>query len=117
MTVEQILEQEMTPHTIKFWGHTYENFHPEKLDQTFGDGQRLMYLTPLNTRPWYYIARVDSQYPANEEEEAEFVEKLLDALEEEFGSAVDEEGADRDFPVVNIDAGYSWGFFSKSLTQ
>jgi hypothetical protein len=109
MTIEQAIKQEMTPRTEKFWGNRYENFHPEKLSRTFGDGQRLMYLTPLNTRPYYFIAKVDSKYPSTEDEEHDFIEKLLDALEEEFGVA-DEEN--REFPLVNLDSGYTWGFLN-----
>lgn len=71
MTIEQVIEQEMMSYTKVFWGQTYENFHPEKLDHVYGDGKRLIYLMPMNTRPYYYIARVDSQYPTGDDEETD----------------------------------------------
>lgn len=115
MTIEQIIAEEMTPHTINFWGDDYENFTPVLAKKRHSDGLRLMWFTPLNTRPNYYLIRVDSALPINDDDEVrEFVEdRLIPALEDEFGTCDDEEDCEA-WPMLDLGCGYSWGFFDEN---
>lgn len=122
MTIEEIIRKEMTPSKVRFWGHDYENFTPTLAETALGDGQRLMFFTPLSTRPYYYIIRIDSKLPNLEDDEGydEFVEEVIEALEEEFDylREEDEEGNeiedDRDFPVLRVNGGFTFGFFDEN---
>lgn len=109
MTIDERIAEEMTPRTVQHWGSVYENFAPELVEEVFGDGQRLLFLTPLATRPHYYVVRVDSALA--EEDERDFVERqLLDAIEEEFGDADDgDEDADSfPWPALDTSCGFVW---------
>lgn len=73
----------------RFWGSDYE-ITPELLPMRWGDGQCAMTITPMNTRPNYYVVLVDSrlsdQYDNLPEEfYDELKEDLYCAIEERFG--------------------------------
>lgn len=60
---------------------------PKLIDQVFGDGKRLIYYTPLMTRPNYYIIRVGSDW--NEDVYMDRLEEVLEAIEADFGNGED----------------------------
>jgi hypothetical protein len=86
-----------------------------------------MYVEPMNTRPNYYVIRVDSSW--SKDQMGEHIDDVLSALEEEFGPAYtdaedpdDFDGDDpddaepeerervhHDFPALNDEVGVSWG--------
>ena len=124
LTIEQIIEKELTPRTARFWGQDYPNFTPVLAKTQHGDGQRLMWFNSMDTRPWFYIIRVDSGLPLDDSDESvdaihDFVDPILiEALEDEFGRFDDDnrdEGEEYPgFPVVCLDSGtFSWGFFDE----
>lgn len=123
LTIEQIIENEMTPRTVRFWGNDYENFVPVLAEKQHGDGKRLMWFSSMDTRPNYYLIRVDSGLLAGDSEEEikdnirDFVDQtLIEALEDEFG-CWSEESEDEDeypgFPVVCLETGFFWRFFDE----
>lgn len=121
LSIEQIIENEMKPRDFRHWGHDYKNFSPVLASKQHGDGQRLMWFAPLNTRPNYYLIRVDSQLPTSTdgvEDEDEFYnfkeDVLIPALEDEFGSCWDGEDEDgKPWPALDLSAGCSWGFLDE----
>lgn len=118
-TIDEIIKEEMTPRTIRFWGAEYENFTPVLAKERHGDGKRLMWFSSMDTRPNYYLIRVDSGLPMDDSAESmdivyNFIDfALIEALEDEFGFSDDnrEDGEEYPgFPVVLLDTGFSWGF-------
>lgn len=106
---------------------------PRFVKQALGDGNVLLGLEPLNTRPHYYIIRVDSRWHlsgcssrACDEDECpdelvEHLEEIYEAIEEEYGEVnriresneeYPEEKPDSDeWPVMDLDIGASWFTF------
>jgi len=54
------VEKETVTH---LWGTAY-TFVPRLVDQVWGDGQRLIWVSNTDTRPYYYVVRVDSSWYA-----------------------------------------------------
>lgn len=114
------------PELIRFWGREYA-IQPAVLNQELGDGNKIIYFTPLNTRPWYYVVFIDSSWDFDTWEfKATHLEKIYEAIEDEFGRMCGEdfdacktEGGgescgrhDEDdawFPVLSDDCGSCWG--------
>lgn len=109
------------PRTVKLWGEEYE-ITPAVCNRVFGDGKRLIFVEPLNTRPDYYVVQVDSSW--TKESLEDHIDDVLLAIGEQFGTTDSdwEEDADGDdaedgnreeerrgFPVLDEDAGTSWG--------
>ena len=87
---------------------------PQLVDNQLGDGLRLVTVTPLATRPNYYIVRVDSKSDFNDDEYIQstdpgngqnIVEDVIDLIEEQFGYYCGD-GDLQDFPVFNETCGY-----------
>lgn len=100
------VEQEET-----FWGTKYK-FTPALVDTIIDDGLTLIAIQPLNTRPAYYIARVDSSF-ALLDDELEDVQSLVELIEGEiesqFGRDEDEdEDGDGWFPKLSDSSGVTW---------
>lgn len=65
------------------WGD-YQVFTPVVLSQIFGDGKQVIYIGSIDQRPKFWIARIDSSQSFEPDEFD--VEKIVSAIEEEFGS-------------------------------
>ena len=103
------------PERVSFWGKEY-TITPRLIAHVFGDGRRLMAITPLATRPNYFVARVDSTvtdpldpFPASSQEA--LLDHIMEAAEEEYGNIrhadEDERGS---FPTaVDWGIGCTWG--------
>jgi hypothetical protein len=78
------IEQEQE---VNFWGKTYR-ITPLLINAVLGDGKKLVGIQPLNTRPNYYVIRVDSGWDLSNLEDGElFVDHLEDvyeAIEDQF---------------------------------
>lgn len=96
------------PEQVRFWGGEY-TVMPRLCSRVFGDGRALMYLTPLNTRPNYYVLQVDSSWDLDGDEMHDRIDDIYDALEDQFGPAYDDEVGEREWPALDIDAGSTWG--------
>lgn len=95
----------------EFWGQPY-TITPRLIAHKFGDGQNLFCITPMATRPNYFVARIDSSirdprdpFPANHQ--MSLLDQVMDAAEDEYGCF--EEGTDEYFPVVDWGIGAVWG--------
>jgi hypothetical protein len=116
-TLRELIEVEETVH---FWGYDYKII-PVFVERVLGDGKRLLALTPLNTRPNYYVIRVDSKQGMQDQ-----INDIIEAIIEEYSEierereyliedGVKEERADLAYypkelgwPVFSGDSGYSW---------
>lgn len=105
------------------WGQMY-TVTPRLIAHRFGDGQKLVIITPIMTRPNYFMARVDSttksvldrcidcrsESPWGREF---LLDAIMDAQEEEYGYYDNEDNdgnrQDRGFPFVDWSDGCSWG--------
>jgi hypothetical protein len=126
------LDDLIKPRSVHFWGEDYE-VTPVLIDHVHGDGLQLIYVEPLNTRPNYYLARIDSSVIESEDDVMDLIdEELLDEIEAQFGVHVSEledddddiipdenewiEGEEgetrylyRGWPAPSIDSGWSYG--------
>jgi hypothetical protein len=112
----------------KLWGQKHP-ISPRLISEVFGDGQKLIGIMPLNSRPNYYIARVDSDLDLDfddDDDEAVFdliEEEILDAAEEDFCSVdspqyIEKDGQEieltewedkeTDWPMCSFNNGYKW---------
>jgi hypothetical protein len=112
-----------TPTVGFLWGQRCE-FTPAVCSRVFGDGRALLALAPLNTRPRYYVVRIDSSWkndgedaPENADHLREHLDDIYDALSEDFGDAEDEDAEDdaerfRDWPALDLSVGTQWSRMS-----
>jgi hypothetical protein len=118
--VHAALKSAIEVETIGYlWGQP-STFTPYVCSKVFGDGRALLALVPLNTRPAYYVVRIDSAWRLGDEEAPgapdlwDFIDDIELAVEAEFGDAceADEDAPDeelpRDWPAYNGNSGCSW---------
>lgn len=110
------IEVETTGH---LWGQP-STFVPVVCSRIFGDGRALLALIPLNTRPAYYVVRIDSTWRLGDEEAPgapdlwDFIDDIELAVEAEFGDACEEdedepnEELPREWPAYNGNSGCGW---------
>lgn len=101
------------------WGQP-STFVPAVCSKVFGDGRALLALTTCNSRPAFYVVRIDSTWgaedhamPAGAPDLRDFLDDIYDALEDDFGIArlEDDEEPD-DWPAFDFGAGTSWSRMS-----
>lgn len=69
------------------WGKKYRII-PCLVPEIFGDGKALIGLQPVNTRPNYYVVRIDSSWAKNLDGEfREHLEDIYDSIKLEYGEA------------------------------
>lgn len=103
-------------HRVRFWGCSY-TITPRLLHTQFGDGKRVMHLTPLATRPDYYIFCFDSKSDIDSDAFYDELDYIYMALEDEFGRSEEDWEHDNgrtyhkhhDFPAFNDSCGTCWG--------
>lgn len=122
---EKYREHFSRPEIVRFWGQEY-TVQPAVLDAELGDGNLVLYFTPLATRPWFYVIFVDSSWTVNDGKLKDHLDEIYDAIEDEFGAMCSEdlddckaEGdgescgrhveEDAWFPILSTDYGSSWG--------
>ncbi|MGB5217373.1 MAG: hypothetical protein WBN66_03645 [Smithella sp.] len=118
-TVDEIIKREMTPRTVEHWGDKFHDFVPELISSIHGDGKAVLYITPLATRPYYYILRVDSSLKKMEKKDPDKFSELMDneflsTIEEECGSRheTDDDGNEElmPWPALDDSCGWDWEF-------
>ena len=68
----------LTAHTTeKLWGYEYE-FSPVICDEKIGDGNKLIWIEPIDTRPYYWLLLIGSNNNLE-------VDYIVQAVEQEFG--------------------------------
>ena len=55
----KVLDYHTEEYVAKLWGQP-QKIKPCLIEQTHGDGMQLVHLTPIDTRPNYYVLRIDS---------------------------------------------------------
>ena len=128
--------QELTqPRIVRFWGQEYA-ITPVLIEQVLGDGRQVIGFQPLNTRPNYYIVRVDSAWALDNERAAPELflahfEEVCEAIEEEYGAShwcseacpldckddQDCQGEGSDWPALSEDAGSGWWAIERSPSR
>lgn len=110
--------------TTLFWGQIH-TITPRLCSKVFGDGRALLALSAINSRPNYYVIRIDSAWnvedhgaPKDAPDLCDYLDDIYQALEDDFGStayADDEDviadgrsGDYLDWPVFDGDSGTSW---------
>ena len=99
---------------VHFWGRDYF-ITPRVLPTPLGDGQRLIYFTPLNTRPNHYVVMVDSTWCPHFSADAvdtvaDHCDEISEALEDYFGPAHldDDDTKSQPFPYFDDSVGVCW---------
>lgn len=108
-------------HKTSLWGQPHF-VTPRLVDWIHGDGLKVIYLTPLATRPDYYLVRIDSKVEmSNHAKGAVFADVVLPSLyeeiESEFLNRIDEYEHDNGrtytkhhcWPALDDSCGCAWG--------
>lgn len=79
-----LLEKELKPYDTRFWG---EDCHisPAFVQDSDGDGLQLIWLSSIDTRPQFYILRIDSHWDVNSDDFD--LEYMLTRISEEYEDA------------------------------
>jgi len=102
------------PFWTRFWGQR-RKCHPAFCPTVLGNGDHFVAITPLATRPNYYLTRIDSRWPLDNSEEdclAEHLDEIYDALGDYFGPAEFENDHGRmvhdPWPACEYGCGQCW---------
>jgi len=100
------------PHLRKLWGSDRE-VHPKLVTEVFGDGKLLVGITPTNTRPEYYVVRVDSKFAGrlDDTDFRDLLDEVYDSIFDQFGNADEDGDGDGDeggWPELDLSVGSSW---------
>lgn len=104
------------PERCRFWGQLY-TVTPRLIAAVFGDGEKLVCVTPMATRPNYFVVRVDSSvtnlgFAPSPSGYSNIIEDIMLAQEDEYGSYASEQeetGEDPSWPIVDWGIGCLWG--------
>lgn len=138
MWTQELLDFLTREQILHLWGQPYT----DKLylvDGIHGDGQQLIWFETMNSRPFYYLIRVDSSLDVENGDDYDllsdednsaygsFTEMIMQMIEEEVGNidnyeeqidglytneqerAEGFEPFEYKFPMFSLGAGYSWG--------
>lgn len=108
------------PYKRRWWGYVH-TVEAKLLPQKFGDGKVLLGLQPINSRPQYYVVRIDSKWGDgsdwNSDDFRDLIEEVSEAVEDYF-CHVDLEDDDGNrwgdneelsaWPVADFTLGCSW---------
>jgi len=102
---------------VEFWGRKH-TIKPALVARVFGDGGQLIAFAPLDTRPNYYVVRIDSGWCLdNWDSEATdpfnaHIDEVYDAIEDEYGLGYDPDDEDEEryepFPALHDSSGCQW---------
>lgn len=102
------------PFWTTFWGNRCL-CRPKFCPTVLGDGFQLLALTPMDTRPNYYLIRVHSSWSTSSYEDnciADHLDEIYDAIEDYFGPAEYEgdkgERCTADWPAFEFGSGQCW---------
>jgi hypothetical protein len=115
--VAEIKDMKMKSRIVEFWGRR-RRITPRLIDKIFGDGKQIIYITPLNTRPNYYIVCIDSKVDISGDS---FLDSVLGEIQEEiegqYGPSSGPRGGMYKFPAPDWDCGYAWGVSEKDRVE
>ena len=106
------------------WGQRHF-FTPRLLDEVFGDGGKLIWISGINTRPAFWVVRVDSSWSLDNCGKppvlADHLESIYQAIEGEYGTGEKEDGslyAKAQFPeACDLGSGCEWGDLSQNTSM
>lgn len=78
-----LIEKELKPYQTRFWGVDVL-VSPAFVQDDRGDGLQLIWLSPIDSRPQFYVLRIDSHWDINAEDFD--LEYMLTLIEEEYGN-------------------------------
>lgn len=95
------------------WGQRYR-VTPRLITSRFGDGRMLMIVSPISTRPDYFVVRVDSATRDPRDplpgHTRPLIDDIMDAADDEFGSHDPDVHDGSSFPEsVDWGLGCTWG--------
>lgn len=101
-------------HKVTFWGVDYF-VTPLLVNDVFGDGQALLWIEPLNTRPNYYVVRIDSSWVGDTLRD--HFSEIYESIEDQygFGDSEDDGGIEQQsqpWPAFDDSVGVSWGNYT-----
>ena len=121
MAISVAVRRELRRHKTRFWGKNYI-ITPRLVDWIQGDGLQVIYFMPLNTRPNYYVVRIDSRIALSDEGSFRYLvlDDLYDAIEEQFGRSYEEWEHENGrtyhrhnyWPALSKDSGSCWGWLA-----
>lgn len=111
-------------HAARLWGQKHF-VTPRLVTQVFGDGKKIIWLSGINTRPAYWVVRIDSKWSTSNWDSSpnpsDWLEDVYQAIEEEFGTGEKEDGslyANAHFPqACDLGSGTSWGDYEVHESQ
>lgn len=108
---------------VRFWGRNYL-ISPCYVPTILGDGMKLLAVQPLNTRPRYYLIRIDSSWDESNYESpcvGDNMDDIYEAIEGYVGPKcwTDNRGKERreGWPSLDDECGSSWWDETKSLPK
>jgi hypothetical protein len=112
-TRTDLRERIEAPHLRRMWGQQ-RMVQPRLVDAVFGDGGLLVGIEPVNSRPQYYVVRVDSTLALGlgSDEFRDLLDlQIYESIAEQFGKVDDEDADDADgepWPALDLTYGCSW---------
>lgn len=97
----------------RLWGQKHM-IKPVFIDQALGKGDMLLAITPLNTRPNYYLIRIDASWLTKDDTETiyDHLDEIYNAIEDECGTKEFEDDDEKQqvagWPALDLDCGTSW---------
>lgn len=79
-----LLEKKLEPYKTGFWGDIHHVF-PALVEDSKGDGLQLIWLSSTDSRPQFYVLRIDSHWDVDSDDFN--LEYMLTRIEEEYGDA------------------------------
>ena len=70
---------------VKFWGCRY-TITPRLVHEVFGDGRKLVGLSPMNMRPNYWVIRIDSGTDLESDEWYDTLDEIYESIALQFGT-------------------------------
>jgi len=95
--------QKRTLWTQPYW------VRPALIKKRFGNGKRLLALTPIMHRPHYYLVWIDSEWDLDEDVWLDRLEEIWEAISEECGSRP-EDAEEYNWPEEDSAGGCAWWF-------
>ena len=95
------------------WGKKHF-IKPVLIDKALGSGDLLLGISALNTRPNYYLIRIDARWMQEEDTDTiyEHLDDIYDAIEDHVGPRewTDDDGKEHveGWPALDLDCGCSW---------
>lgn len=109
--IKTIFDRETKTRTTHFWGGVYQ-VAPVLINEPMGDGLHLIALQSLDTRPQYYLVRIDSSWVLGSERFFDRLDEIYDHIEEEVGPRhwTDDDGkeVDDEWPAFDFGCGQAW---------